>query len=213
MGKFKIQKSDTVNQYFDVGNVVGGTGGLTSIAGTQIRPNVYITGASLGVGSILRQKGKGRFLVNDGTDTGVCTFTTVPPANLAAGQMSLAVDIATITGNLTSYAGGATTTAYVTFATSTLAGVRAPAAGDYIRGSAATGNVVVASYSTSNGGALGNAAVTVSSQSISNVSATAFTISTYAARVTNKFVIDSTSSKYIWSFGNPTSTTVRITGG
>mgnify|MGYP006269964521 CR=1 FL=1 len=43
MGKFKIQKGATVNQYFDAGNVIGGTGGLTSISGTQIQPSVYLS--------------------------------------------------------------------------------------------------------------------------------------------------------------------------
>jgi hypothetical protein len=87
MAKFKIQKSATVNEYFDSTNVIGGTGGLTSITGTQIQPHVYIdeVGASSTTGSILRSKGRGKFLVTDGTYTGVCTL--VNSGTLAAGQM------------------------------------------------------------------------------------------------------------------------------
>ena len=40
MAKFKIQKAATVNQYFDQTNVIGGTGGLTSLGGQQIQPQV-----------------------------------------------------------------------------------------------------------------------------------------------------------------------------
>jgi hypothetical protein len=209
MAKFKIQKSATVNVGFDQSAVIGGTGGLTSISGNQVRSNVYITGGSLLVGSILDQKGRAKFLVNDGTRTGQCTLTNLPAANLSAGQMSIGVDTAVVTGNANSYAGGATTTAYVTFATSALAG-KAPAVGDYIRSTGITGNVVVAAYSASNG--LGNATVTINSQTVSNVAATSFYIGGYAARLSNKFVIDFSGNKYQWKFTDPTATTVRIPG-
>ena len=90
MAKFKIQKSATVNQGFDQSAVIGGTGGLTSITGNQIQVKVYLTGGSQGAnGSILRQKGKGRFLVTDGTYTGVCTFANKAGGSLAVGEMSL----------------------------------------------------------------------------------------------------------------------------
>ena len=68
MAKFKIQKSATVNQYADTNNIIGGTGGLTTISGTQVRPNVYVNGANGGAyGSILRSKGKSKFMVSDST--------------------------------------------------------------------------------------------------------------------------------------------------
>jgi len=90
MAKFKIQKSATVNAGFDQSAVIGGTGGLTSISGNQIQVKVYLTGGSQGAnGSILRQKGKGRFLVTDGTYTGVCTFANKAGGSLAVGEMSL----------------------------------------------------------------------------------------------------------------------------
>jgi len=90
MAKFKIQKSATVNVGFDSTAAIGGTGGLTSISGNQIQVKVYLTGGSQGAnGSILRQKGKGRFLVTDGTYTGVCTFVNKAAGSLAVGEMSI----------------------------------------------------------------------------------------------------------------------------
>jgi hypothetical protein len=90
MAKFKIQKSATVNVGFDSTAAIGGTGGLTSISGNQIQVKVYLNGGSANSnGSILRQKGKGRFLVTDGTRTGVCTFVNKAGGSLAVGEMSL----------------------------------------------------------------------------------------------------------------------------
>ena len=210
MAKFKIQKSATVNVGFDSSAVIGGTGGLTSITGNQIRPNVYIAGGSLTVGSIIAKKGRTKFLVNDGTRTGQCTLNNLPAANLSSGQMSIGVDTAVVTGNANSFVGGATTYAYITFATTTLAGPTTPAVGDYVRGTGILANAVISSYSVSNG--LGNANVTISSQTVSNVAATTFYIGGYAARLSNKFVIDFNGNKYQWKFTDPTSTTVRIPG-
>ena len=77
MAKFKIQKSATVNQYFDATNVIGGTGGLTTISGTQVRANVYVNNASAAaLGSLLRSKGKSKFLVNDVTTINDEAITT-----------------------------------------------------------------------------------------------------------------------------------------
>jgi hypothetical protein len=210
MAKFKIQKDTAVNQGFDSSAVIGGTGGLTSISGTQVRPNVYVTGGSLALGSILRSKGRSKFLVTDGTYTDICTFANLPAANLSAGQMSIGVDTSTAVGNANVYTGGATTYGYVTFATSTLAGVSTPAAGQYVRGTGISGNVIISSYAVANG--LANANVAFSSQTVSNVAATTFYIGGYAARLTNKFVTDFDNNKWQWTFSAPTSTTVRIPG-
>ena len=87
MAKFKIQKSATVN----VGpGIVGGNGGLTSIDGNQIQCKVYLDGGSQGAnGSILRQRGRGKFLVTDGTRVGVCTLVNKAAGSLAVGEMSI----------------------------------------------------------------------------------------------------------------------------
>ena len=69
MAKFKIEKSNTVNQYFDATNVIGGTGGLFSVlTPTVVSPNVYVQYGTVGAaGSIIRQKGRHKFLVADST--------------------------------------------------------------------------------------------------------------------------------------------------
>jgi hypothetical protein len=213
MGKFKIQKSATVNQYADAGNVIGGTGGLTSIAGTQIRPNVYITGASTGAyGSIKQQKGRGKFLVTDGTYTGQCTLQNLPNANLSSGQMSIGIDTAYISYCNVNVASSPTTFAWIRFNSANLNAVTTPAVNDFVRGvTGIVGNVKINSYSVVSG--VGNANVSFdSSQSFSNVAATSVYTGQYAQRLTNKFVRDFAGNKYQWTFGNPTATTVRIPG-
>jgi len=112
MAKFKIQKSATVNQYADTNNVIGGTGGLTSISGTQVRPNVYVTNGVVNTaGSILRSKGKNKFLVNDSTSIqdeyivagNAYVITTVGNTNwpaLGGPQSAVAGDIFTATATI-----------------------------------------------------------------------------------------------------------------
>jgi len=213
MGKFKIQKSATVNQYADAGNVIGGTGGLTSIAGTQIRPNVYVTGATFAaLGSVLRQKGRSKFLVTDGTNTGVCTLANYPNANLSAGSMSIGIDTAYLSYCNVNVTSSPTTFAWVRFNSANLAAVSTPAVGDYVRGvPGIVGNVKITSYSVTNG--VGNANVSFqSSQSFSNTAAISLYSGQLAQSLSNKFVRDFAGNKYQWTFGNPTSTTARIPG-
>jgi hypothetical protein len=214
MAKFKIQKSATVNQYFDATNVIGGTGGLTSIAGNQVRPNVFVTG-SAGYGSILLQKGSRKFLVQDGSgNKGQCTLTNVPHGNLVAGQMSLPVDTAVISYANISNGGvsGSTTYAYVNYLTANVTGPKTPGAGDYLRGTGLTGNVVISSVSVV--GTVSNANVALGiTQSVANVTNQVTVYSGgYTARLTNKFVQDFTNSEYKWTFSDPTATTARIPG-
>jgi len=216
MAKFKIQKSATVNQYFDATNVIGGTGGLTSISGNQIRPNVYVIGASsAGFGSILLQKGRAKFLVQDANgNKGQCTLVNIPNANLSAGSMSIGVDTATLSAaNVNVYVGGSTVYAYITYATSAITGVKAPAAGDYIRGTSLTGNVVISTVNANVTTGLSNANVSISSQVVSNAAAvTGIFVGGYVARLTNKLAQDFNNLEYQWTFSNPTATTVRIPG-
>ena len=103
MGKFKIQKSATVNAGFDFnsdidGSIIGGTGGNTSITGDQVQ--VYANVAAFYANSnpqyhaattafIIAGRGRGKFLVNDGTYQGVCELVNTDSGNLAVGQMSL----------------------------------------------------------------------------------------------------------------------------
>ena len=214
MAKFKIQKTATTNQYFDSTNVIGGVGGLTSIGGTQIRPNVYVSGASSATyGSILDQKGRAKFLVTDGTYKGQCTLQNLPNIGLSAGQMSIGVDTSVISYANISNGGvsSSTTYAYVNYLTANVSGVHVPAAGDYLRGTGLTGNVVISTVAVV--GSVSNANVTISSQTVANVSNQASIYAGgYAARLTNKFVTDFGGNKYQWTFNNPTSTTVRVPG-
>ena len=213
MAKFKIQKAATVNQYFDAGNVIGGTGGLTTIAGTQIRPNVFVTG-SAGYGSILAQKGRGKFLVQDGSgNKGQCTLANVPNANLASAQMTITVNTSSFAANVGNLGvSSATTFASVIWSNANVVGVTTPTIGSVLTGvGSITGNVTIrsiASYGT-NGS---NANVTINSQTVANATTATVSTSVFAKRLTNKFVQDFSDSEYKWTFGPPTSTTVQIPG-
>jgi hypothetical protein len=70
MAKFKIQKSATVNLYADALNVIGGTGGLATITGSQIQAQVNVVqNGTQANGSLLRARGRSKFLVADTTNT------------------------------------------------------------------------------------------------------------------------------------------------
>jgi hypothetical protein len=215
MGKFKIQKSATVNQYFDATNVIGGTGGLTSIAGNQIRPNVYVVGGSAGVGSILAQKGSRKFLVQDGSSNkGQCTLVNLPQANLVAGQMSIGVDTAVISYANTAPIGGTTSYAYLTYLTANVTGVKSPTVGDYLRGTGITGNVVINAVVANTVTGQSNANVSLGqAQTVSSTTNVASVYSGgYVSRLTNKFAQDFNNLEYKWTFNDPTATTARIPG-
>jgi len=68
---------------------VGGVGGLTSITGNQIKPRVKIGAASNADGSILRQKGRKKFLVTDSSNEGICTLVDKADGSLANNEMSI----------------------------------------------------------------------------------------------------------------------------
>ena len=213
MAKFKIQKSATVNQYFDATNVIGGTGGLTSISGNQIRPNVFVTG-SAGYGSILAQKGRGKFLVQDASaNKGQCTLANLPNANIAAGQMSISVDLSSFAANVGNLGiSAATTFASVIYSNANIIGVASPTIGSTLTGvGTITGNVTItsiAAYGTSGS----NANVSINSQIVANAATATVSSSLFAARLTNKFIQLFNGNEYQWTFSAPTSTTVRIPG-
>jgi hypothetical protein len=68
---------------------VGGVGGLTSIAGNQVMPRVKIGSSSNADGSILRQKGRKKFLVTDGSNEGVCSLVNKADGSLLDNEMSI----------------------------------------------------------------------------------------------------------------------------
>ena len=213
MGKFKIQKSATVNQYFDATNVIGGTGGLTTISGTQIRPNVFVTG-SAGYGSILAQKGRGKFLVQDSNNNrGQCTLANVPNANLASGQMTIQVDLSSFASNVGNLGiSAATTFASVIYSNANVVGIVTPTVGSVLTGvGTITGNVTITSIAAYGTGG-SNANVSINSQVVANAATATVSNSLFAARLTNKFVQVFNNNEYQWTFNNPTATTVRIPG-
>jgi hypothetical protein len=170
------------------GSHTGGTGGLTSLTGLQIQPQVYIkTGSSL-PGSITAQKGAHKFRVTDGTLTGDCVLTNSP--NLTAGQMNILINLNTAAGNVAAanVVGGATSTT-VTYDTRTA--VTGPLAnarvGDYLIWTSPSANISgVAQVTGSSGGTF-----TIStSGNIAAATGVTLTTSTYASRIDNKYVRD-----------------------
>ena len=117
MAKFKIEKSNTVNEYFDATNVIGGTGGLfNTLTPTVVSPNVYIAGGTKGAaGSIIRSKGRGKFQVADST-------------NLYPNAMTAGNAYAVITAGNTNFA--KFTNQYTSYGTGDIFTVIAPSATD-----------------------------------------------------------------------------------
>jgi hypothetical protein len=191
MAKLKITHTNngvTTDKYVSPaivdGSHIGGTGGLTSQAGNQIQPVVYITGGSQLNGSILAQKGSHKFQVTDGTLTGDCKL--VNSSSLSAGQMNLQITLSTITSaTIATYSAGTPGYTYVTYTPSNVTGpVATPRVGDTLVGFTGYGASVLVTAVI----AAGNVQVSVSG----NVTTQTGTITdtTYASRITNKFVYD-----------------------
>ena len=83
--------NDTFNsdQYLGVvgGNDTGGT--LATAAYPVVKCRVFITGFSEADGYIIRQKGSTKYLVTDGTNTGVCTLANEADTTLTSGNMNI----------------------------------------------------------------------------------------------------------------------------
>jgi hypothetical protein len=93
MGKFKIQKSATVNVGFDYnssldGTIIGGTGGNTSITGSQVVVQANLAVAH-GDGYIVNGRGKNKFLISNGNVSATCVLVNKAGASLKAGEMSI----------------------------------------------------------------------------------------------------------------------------
>jgi hypothetical protein len=191
------------------GTNVGGTGGLTSITGQQIQPQVFVTGGSSTTGSILTQKGARRFRVTDGTLTGSCTLVNNP--NLTAGQMNILVTLNTGAANIAAanVAGGATSTT-VTYDTRTAVTgpVSFPRVGDYLIWTSPSANVGgVVAVTAVNGttdftiGTVGN---------VADHTGVVLSTATYANRISNKFVIDYNNVKFRYHLAAADSTFVKV---
>jgi hypothetical protein len=186
------------------GSHVGGTGGLTSQAGQQIQPQVFVTGGSSLPGSILAQKGSHKFKVTDGTLTGKCTLTNSP--NLVAGQMNILINLSTVTANVAAanVAGGATST-YVTWTGTPTGPITTPRVGDYVIGFA--GNAGVAQVTAIN--TASNVTIATSGNVAAQTSVS-ITDSTYVNRISNKFVSDYNGVKFRYHLATPDATFVQV---
>jgi hypothetical protein len=222
MAKLKISNTDSSGQIHDrmiaantAARLVGGTGGNTSQAGRQIQAVAKIgSSGTAGNTSIITQKGAHKFRVYNATDKfGTCTLANIATPT-ATNTMSIRTDLNELTGNITAanVAGGATQT-YVTYATSSLVGPRALAAGDWILGFASSsisssyGAKVTSVNSTVAG--LGNVTVAVNGN-VAAQTAQTLTNTRYATRITNTDVYDFNGNRYRYHLAVPDSTFVRV---
>ena len=105
MAKLKIANTNSVTgQVVDSytsptlisGNHIGSVGGITSQVGPQIHPQVKIGTHAATDGSILCQKGAHKFLVTDGTYTGICKLVNLATPTVA-NTMSIGIILANTT--------------------------------------------------------------------------------------------------------------------
>ena len=74
------------NQYY---GTVGGTDTLSNYDHPVVKIRVKITGQSEADGYIIRQKGATKYLVSDGTNTGVCVLANLADGNLTDATMTI----------------------------------------------------------------------------------------------------------------------------
>ena len=93
MGRpLKIQKTNTSGAAKQGGTYnVGVAGGNTALTGAQIQIRCKIGSNAEADGYIVRQKGSRKFLVTDGTNTGVCVVVDKNDAALGADEMTITV--------------------------------------------------------------------------------------------------------------------------
>ena len=191
------------------GNVIGGTGGNTTITGQQLQPMVFITGGSQKTGNILHQKGAHKFRVWDGTLIGTCTLANT--GTLAAGQMNIQINLSAITSANLAAANVVTgaTSSYVTYATANIVTPFAnPIVGHQIVGF--TGNAATAYVTAINPTVAGLANITVSVAGNVAAQTTNVTESAYASRITNKFVYEFDGDKFRYHLTTPDATFVQV---
>jgi hypothetical protein len=92
MGRpLKIAKSATIDTGYDNGEGLGVVGGDTGLATTQILCRVKIGTNPEAPGSIIRQKGSSKYIVTDGTNTGICALSDQPDGTLNDGDMTVTI--------------------------------------------------------------------------------------------------------------------------
>jgi hypothetical protein len=107
MGRpIKTAKSSTVDTGYGASQY-GVVGGNSGIAGNQIACLVKIGTNAEAPGWIIRQKGARKFLVTDGTNTGVCALANSAPGALLDGEMTIEITkLDTTTANLAKFGTG-----------------------------------------------------------------------------------------------------------
>lgn len=101
----KTAKSSTVDTGFNnpdgTSNAIpsgeasyGVVGGSTGTSGSQIVARVKIGANSEADGYIIRQKGRAKFLVTDGTNTGTCALANTSNSSLADDTMTVTITLA-----------------------------------------------------------------------------------------------------------------------
>jgi hypothetical protein len=188
MAKFKIQKSATVNVGFDSTATIGGTGGLTDTTGNQVQAKTYVTGGTQGAnGSILRAKGRGKFLVTDAS--------LIQDEDIVAGNYYIITSVSNTDWQaLGAPAGASVGTIFK--------------AGKSGSGLTTDGVVNLIGVCT----LVNKAAGSLAAGEMSIQATTSAPANYYVARLTNKFVINFSGVKSQWKFGAATADAVSIPG-
>lgn len=102
MGRpLKIAKSATIDTGYENGDGLGVVGGDTGFGTLQIVCRVKIGTNPEATGFIIRQKGATKYIVTDGTNTGICALADQPDGSLNDGDMTVTITkLDTTTGRL-----------------------------------------------------------------------------------------------------------------
>ena len=229
MAKLKIQKTytnpdattTTVDSYVSPtlinSNHIGGTGGnedqtIPTISCSFLRD----TGGAVDTGYILFQKGMRKFEVNNTSEanTTIATLVNSLASDLTqANTMVIRATVADISGanvaNIGTGGGSYTDNeayAYVTWIAGNVTGYATPTVGYQIEGTSLTGNVTIVEVNSST-----NVTVSCETQSVSAEQAEieqTFAVS----RISNKYVLDWTNTKWRYWFSDPYTTGDSVLG-
>ena len=229
MAKLKIQKTytnpdattTTVDSYVSPtlinSNHIGGTGGnedqtIPTISCSFLRD----TGGAVDSGYILFQKGMRKFEVNNTSEanTTIATLVNSLASDLTqANTMVIRATVADISGanvaNIGTGGGSYTDNeayAYVTWVSGNVTGYATPTVGYQIEGTSLTGNVTIVEVNSST-----NVTVSCETQSVSAEQAEieqTFAVS----RISNKYVLDWTNTKWRYWFSDPYTTGDSVLG-
>jgi hypothetical protein len=230
MAKLKIQKTytnpdattTTVDSYVSPitinSNHIGGTGGnedqtIPTIACSFLRD----AGGSVETSAyILFQKGMRKFEVNNTAEDSTTTATLVNAlaADLtAANTMVIRATLANIAGanvaNIGTGSGSYTNNrdyAYVTWTAANVTGYATPTVGYQIVGSGLTGNVTIVEVNSAT-----NVTVSVPTQTVST-SQSAISETFAVSRISNKYVLDWSNTKWRYWFSDPYTDSVAVLG-